>query len=227
MVFKTVFYDILERGNFTIMKGKVFNMNDLSSVPATNSEKNMRNEILEITAQLFRKKGFTGTSMQDIANEVGILKGSIYYYFNSKNEIFQEVLNNGINPVLKRAEMIVAEELSPKEKLRKLLHYHMDYIMDHNCSLVLFFQEREKLPATQMEKYLEKRDRYENFFREVFKEGIEQGELPDVNVTLTVFALMGMCNWIIQWYNPMGAQKAEKIKEHMENLIFDRMLSLQ
>ncbi|NLX90924.1 MAG: TetR/AcrR family transcriptional regulator [Firmicutes bacterium] len=202
-------------------------MNDSSGNSATNPEKNMRNEILEVTAQLFRKKGFTGTSMQDIANEVGILKGSIYYYFNSKNEIFQEVLDNGINPALKKAEMIVAEKLTPKEKFRKLIHYHMDYIMDHNFSLVIFFQEREKLPATEMEKYLEKRDRYENFFREVFKEGIEQGEFPELNVPLTVFAILGMCNWIIQWYNPKGALSAEEIKAHMEHLIFDRMLSLK
>jgi AcrR family transcriptional regulator len=202
-------------------------MNDSSGNSATNPEKNMRNEILEVTAQLFRKKGFTGTSMQDIANEVGILKGSIYYYFNSKNEIFQEVLDNGINPALKKAEMIVAEKLTPKEKFRKLIHYHMDYIMDHNFSLVIFFQEREKLPATEMEKYLEKRDRYENFFREVFKEGIEQGEFPELNVPLTVFAILGMCTWIIQWDNPKGALSAEEIKAHMEHLIFDRMLSLK
>ena len=163
--------------------------------------------------------------MQDIAREVGILKGSIYYYFNSKNEIFREVLNKGVNPVLKNAELIVAEKLTPREKLRKLIHYHMGYIMDHNYSLVIFFQEREKLPATQMEKYLEKRDRYENIFREVLREGIEQGEFPELNVPLTVFAILGMCNWIIQWYNPKGAQSSQEIKEHMEYLIFDRMLN--
>jgi len=202
-------------------------MNELSSISAQSSEKNMRDEILEVTAQLFKKKGFTGTSMQDIAKEVGILKGSIYYYFNSKNDIFREVLNNGINPVLKNAELIVAEELSPREKLRKLINHHMGYIMDHNLSLIIYFQEREKLPATQMEKYLEKRDRYENFFREILKEGIEKGDFPDVNVTLTVFAMLGMCNWIIQWYNPKGVQSAEEIKTYMEHLIFERMLSIK
>ncbi len=202
-------------------------MNELSSISAQSSEKNMRDEILEVTAQLFKKKGFTGTSMQDIAKEVGILKGSIYYYFNSKNDIFREVLNNGINPVLKNAELIVAEKLSSREKLRKLINHHMGYIMDHNLSLIIYFQEREKLPAIQMEKYLEKRDRYENFFREILKEGIEKGDFPDVNVTLTVFAMLGMCNWIIQWYNPKGVQSAEEIKTYMEHLIFERMLSIK
>ncbi|HHU77079.1 MAG TPA: TetR/AcrR family transcriptional regulator [Firmicutes bacterium] len=200
-------------------------MSDFGSAPAAGAEKSMRNDILEASAQLFKKKGYSGTSMQDIASEVGILKGSIYYYFNSKNEIFREVLDNGVNPVLKNAALIIAEKSTPKEKLRKLIHHHMGYVMDHNYSLVIFFQEREKLPAAQMKKYLEKRDHYENIFREVLREGIEQGDFPDVNVTLTVFAILGMCNWIIQWYNPKGAQNSEDIKEHMEYLIFDRMLN--
>ncbi|HAA33995.1 MAG TPA: TetR/AcrR family transcriptional regulator, partial [Firmicutes bacterium] len=66
-----------------------------SNQTAINTEdtaKNKRDEILVQAANLFRKKGFSGTSMQDIARDVGILKGSIYYYFNSKNEIFREVL---------------------------------------------------------------------------------------------------------------------------------------
>lgn len=200
-------------------------MSDFGSIPAAGTEKSMRNDILEVSAQLFKKKGYSGTSMQDIAGEVGILKGSIYYYFNSKNEIFREVLDNGVNPVLENAALITAEKSTPKEKLRKLIHHHMGYVMDHNYSLVIFFQEREKLPAAQMKKYLEKRDNYENVFREVLREGIEQGDFPDVNVTLTVFAILGMCNWIIQWYNPQGAQNSEEIKKHMEYLIFKRMLN--
>jgi len=191
-----------------------------------SSEKNMREEILDAAAQLFKKKGYNGTSMQDIAKDVGILKGSIYYHFNSKNEIFNEVLHNGINPVLRNAEQVIGENISSREKLRKLFSYHISHIMDHNLSLLIYFREREKLPAAQMEEYLAKRDHYENIFREVLKEGIEQGLFPDDNVNLTVFAIFGMCNWIIQWYNPKGAQSAEEIKSHMEYLIFERLLSM-
>ena len=203
-------------------------MSEIGNISATgyekSSEKNMREEILEATAQLFKHKGYNGTSMQDIAKEVGILKGSIYYYFNSKNEIFKEVLNNGITPVLRNAEQIIRENATPREKLRKLISYHMSYIMDHNLSLLIYFQEREKLPAEQMEDYLAKRDRYENIFREVLKEGIEKGEFPQDNVNLDVFAIFGMCNWIIQWYNPQGTQSAGEIKSYMEFLIFERLL---
>ena len=124
--------------------------------------KNKRDEILYEAGKLFRRKGFNGTSMQDIASEVGILKGSIYYYFNSKDEIFREVLNKGISPVLKKAELIKSKNLPPAEKLRELIKDHINYIMDNNYSLVLFFQEKENISASQTKHYVESRNKYEN-----------------------------------------------------------------
>lgn len=187
--------------------------------------KNKRDEILYQAGKLFRRKGFNGTSMQDIASEVGILKGSIYYYFNSKNEIFREVLNKGISPILKKAELIMSKDLPPKEKLRELIKDHINYIMDHNFSLVLFFREKENIAASQMKQYIESRSKYEKIFKNVLKEGIDQGVFPQVNISLTVFAILGMCNWIIQWYNPSGPRSHDEIIDHMVYLICDLMLN--
>ncbi|RJX24372.1 MAG: TetR/AcrR family transcriptional regulator [Dethiobacter sp.] len=187
--------------------------------------KNKREEILDEASKLFKKKGFNGTSMQDIANEVGILKGSIYYYFNSKNEIFREVLNKGISPVLKHAEFIMSKKLSSREKLRELIQNHIRYIMGNNFSLVIYFQEKEKISAKETTKYVESRNSYEKFFRDVLDEGIRKGDFPEVNISLTVFAILGMCNWIIQWYNPKGPQSPGEITDHMIYLICDLMLN--
>jgi AcrR family transcriptional regulator len=189
-------------------------------------EKNMRIELLHAAAKLFRKKGFHGTSMQDIAEAVGILKGSIYYHFNSKNEIFREVLIRGINPVIFTAEMFLKEEIPPREKLRKLLHYHLMYILEHNDSLVIFFQEREKIPHGELESYLQKRSRYEETLKIVLDEGVKSGEFPAVDVQLTMLAIFGMCNWVVEWYNPNGSKSAEEIAAHMVHLICDLMLNV-
>lgn len=188
-------------------------------------EKNMREEIYEAAAMLFRRKGYTGTSMQDIADEVGILKGSIYYHFSSKDEIFREVLNRGIEPVLKGAESLIRENLDVQEKMRTFIYNHVNYIIEHNNSLVLFFQEREKLPSSHMQFYLEKRNRYEELLCEILKEGVEEGIFPHVDVKLTCFSIFGMCNWIIQWYDPYGPKSPEEIIEHMQFLICDLMLN--
>ncbi len=190
-----------------------------------DTAKNKRDEILIQAANLFRKKGFSGTSMQDIARDVGILKGSIYYYFNSKNEIFREVLNKGISPVLKNAEFIMAKDLSPAEKLRELLRSHIDYIMHDNYSLILYFQEKEKISVQDIKKYIESRNKYEKIFKDLLAQGIKQGVFPKVDITLTVYAILGMCNWIVQWYNPKGSRSPKDIIDHMVYLICDLMLN--
>ena len=192
--------------------------------PKGNIEKNMKDELLEAAARLFRRKGFDGTSMQDIAKEVGILKGSIYYHFSSKNEIFREVLTNGIDPVLKISTRLLQESLSPRAKLEKFLRNHLGYIMEHNDSLVIFFQEREKIPSDKTESYLHKRDRYEWVLRSILEEGVKDGDFPQVDVTLTTFSILGMCNWIIQWYDPGGPKTPQEITDHYLQLICDRML---
>jgi len=187
---------------------------------------NKRNDILNEAARLFRKKGFSGTTMQDIASAVGILKGSIYYHFTSKNEIFREVLNNGISPVLKKAGFIVSKNSQPRDMLRELIENHINYIVDNDFSLVIFYQEKEKISASETKDYIETRNRYEKIFKDVLAEGIKQGEFPDVDVSLTILTILGMCNSIIQWYNPAGPKKRAEINAHMLHLICDLMLKI-
>jgi AcrR family transcriptional regulator len=187
--------------------------------------KNKRDEILNKAANLFRKKGFKGTSMQDIAKEVGILKGSIYYYFNSKNEIFQEVLDKGFNPLLNNAVYIFNKKEKPKKKFQMLIQRHLQYILQSELSIPIFYEKREKDLDTQIQNYVESRNKYEKILRSVLEEGIKQGEFPEVDVNLTVFTILGMINWIIQWYNPNGPKKPNEIINYFMYLIFDLMLN--
>lgn len=196
-----------------------------NAVSIDETSKNKRDEILDEAAKLFKRKGFNGTSMQDIAAEVGILKGSIYYYFNSKNEIFREVLHKGITPLLKKAEFIIRKDISPNQKLRELIKNHINYILNNNYSLVIFFQEKEKISENQTKEYVESRNCYESMFKNVLEKGINEGLFPKVDISLTVFAIMGMCNWIIQWYNPNGPKSHDEITDHMVYLICDLMIN--
>ena len=186
--------------------------------------RNKRDEILSEAARLFRRKGYSGTSMQDIASEVGILKGSIYYHFKSKDEIFREVLQKGISPVLKKAEFIYGNKSTPREILRQLIENHVNYIINNDYSLVIFSQEKEKISDKQTRDYVLSRNRYEKIFKDVLAEGIKAGDFPQVDVSLTVLAILGMCNSIIQWYNPAGRNSSAEITAHMAHLTMDLML---
>jgi len=187
---------------------------------------NRREEIIRAAAILFRRQGFDATSMQDIAAAVGMLKGSLYYHFASKEELLNEVVNRGVDRLLAGAEPIFASpDLGPREKLRQLIRNHLLHLAQNNDSLVIASYVADKLEKEHRKAYVAKRDRYEGFLRQVVVEGIAAGEFPPVDVKLTVWAILGMCNWSIQWYRPDGPYSAEYIADYMSHLICDLMLA--
>lgn len=195
-----------------------------------NSEiesKNKREEILDAAAKLFRRKGYNGTSIRDITSAVGILRGSIYSHFESKEQIFLTILHRGIDSLLNGALNVVNKQLSPREKLRGVIENHLRHIMENNNSLVIFMQERQNIPSEEIQSYLKKRDQYELILRNILEEGIKKNEFPELDVRYTVFAILGMCNWVIHWFNPAGADSSEEISKYMAFLICDHFLVKQ
>ncbi|MDO9535353.1 MAG: TetR/AcrR family transcriptional regulator [Bacillota bacterium] len=183
-----------------------------------------REEILDAAAKLFKKKGYIGTSIRDITSAVGILRGSIYSHFESKEQIFLKILHRGVDSLLNGAEDIIAKQLSPIDTLRDLIQNHLMHIMENNNSLVIFMQDGENIQAEQITHYMEKRDRYENILRNVLEEGIKEGVFPELNIRFTGFALLGMCNWVIHWFDPKGPNSPEEISKYMSSLICDQFL---
>lgn len=185
---------------------------------------NKREEILEAAASLFRHQGFDGTSMQDIASAVGMLKGSLYYHFSSKEEILYEVVCKGINWLLAGAEPIARSGQSPMQKMRQLVERHARHLMENNDSIVIFSQENNKLSPQHRQVYLARRDRYEAIMREVLEEGMRTGEFAPADARLLVKAILGMLNWLIQWYRPTGRLSPDEIVQFFSNLVCDRLL---
>jgi AcrR family transcriptional regulator len=201
-------------------------------IPAILSENetsfsNKKEEIIYAAAKLMSKKGFDATTMLDIANEVGMLKGSLYHHFSSKEEIFFHVLNKGIDTLYGNAINVFNSEENPREKLRKIIKCHALHLMNDNVSMVIFSQERKKLISDNgdSESYIAKRDSYENHIRLILKQGIKEGFFPaEIDIKLTSFCILGMLNWLIQWFRPEGSLSSDAIADYMGFLICDLML---
>lgn len=190
------------------------------------SSLNKRDEIIQVAAELFRRLGYAETSLKDIANRVGILKGSLYYHFSSKEELLNEVINEGINKILSVAQQICnKKELSPRERLRYLTKNHLLHLIKNNMYLVIASNQIDKLTPEHRDEYIVKRDLYEKLLRETLEEGIRAEEFSPVDIKLTVFAILGICNWIIQWYRNDGPYSSEYIADYLSTLICDRMLA--
>ncbi|OPX90185.1 MAG: HTH-type transcriptional repressor KstR2 [Pelotomaculum sp. PtaB.Bin104] len=190
-----------------------------------SSSINKRDEIIQVAGELFRRLGYAETSMKDIADRVGILKGSLYYHFSSKEELLNEVINEGINRLLVVAQQVYEKHKSPRERLKKLIEIHVLHLTTNNKNLVIASNQIDKLTPEHRDSYIVKRDLYEKLLRETLEEGIRADEFPPVDIKLTVLSILGMCNWLIQWYQHNGPYSPEYIAYYLSGLICDRMLA--
>jgi len=168
-------------------------------------------EILDAAARLFKEKGFHATSMQDIADAVGMQKGSLYYHIASKEELLFRISHDAINAIIARLEEIAQAPLSPTEKLRQAIENHVLTLCDRLDLLAVFLKESKTLTAEQQAQILERRKRYEELFEGILEEGIAAGEFRAVDVPVVTAGLLGMLNWMHQWYRPDGRLSPQQI----------------
>lgn len=163
-----------------------------------------RERILRAAASLFRRKGFNGASMQDLAEAVGITKSSLYHHFPSKQALLSEILANTVDRVTPALEAIAESDLPACERLRQAVGGHVVELIRDRDNVACFIEEGRFLAPDYMQAYIAKRDRYENLFRQIVQDGISSGEFRTTDVRLAGLAILGMCNWVARWYRPEG-----------------------
>jgi AcrR family transcriptional regulator len=175
-------------------------------------------EIFEAAASLFKQKGFHATSMQDIADAVGMQKGSLYYHISSKEELLFRISYQAISAITERLEKIATAPLTPSDKLRTAIVNHVEMLCDKLDLMSVFLKESKLLTAEQQARILAYRRRYEELFKDILREGIAAGDFRPVDVGVVTNALLGMLNWIYQWYQPDGRLTSEEIAEVFSDL---------
>ena len=184
-------------------------------------------EILDAAARLFKEKGFHATSMRDIAEAVGMQKGSLYYHIASKEELLFRISHAAINAIIARLEEIAQAPLSPTEKLRQAIENHVLTLCDRLDLLSVFLKESKTLTAEQQAQILERRKRYEELFEGILEEGIAAGEFRAVDVPVVAAGLLGMLNWMHQWYRPDGRLSPQQIAAIFTDLALHGLLNPQ
>lgn len=174
-----------------------------------------------MAARLFADRGFDGTSMDDVAKELGILKGSLYYWIDSKDALLAEVLNQ--NPTLEEiteCEKILARKMPASERLRHMVHVHIDAWIRHPHNFRVFL-DYSSLDPNRREFFMSLRASLENLFKRVIREGIAAGEfhVEEVDVSILVNSIFGVLNWFPRWHNPDGPASPDYIADVMTNLL--------
>lgn len=177
-------------------------------------------QIIDAAIKLFRKKNYHGTSMQDIADVVGINRGSLYHYINSKEEVLFNIINRTISRFNEELVKIQAEDLPATEKLRKSIYYHVQHLAKYQPEHAIMMEDTKQLPEGYQEKIRSIQKQYEEIFQNIIEEGIQKEEFREMHPKIT-FAILGMMNWIYRWYSVQGELTPDEIAVVFEDLILN------
>jgi TetR/AcrR family transcriptional regulator, cholesterol catabolism regulator len=195
-------------------------MSTAQETTASRPPRRRQQEILEAAALVFREKGYESTSIQDIADAVGILKGSLYYYIRSKEDLLYEIIKTIHEDALRNVARIDEEEGDALQKIRAFVTAHMTFMTENLVKMGVFFHDFRSLSPERREEIIAARDIYDRQLRELIKQGKEEGVVrEDVDPKLASLAAMGAMNWLYQWYRPGGRQSVKQIAGGFADLI--------
>ena len=179
-------------------------------MPAGRRNSARKIEILRSAVEAFRRRGFHGASMDEIAKALGMQKGNLYYYFKNKEAILFFCHDYSLDILLAKLLEVERERTEPPEKLRRLIVAFVHMILDelHGTALTMDLQA---LSRAHWRSVVKKRDRFDRGVRAVIEDGIASGAFRKGDAKLYTFAILGASNWITRWYDPAGPASSDNI----------------
>src|SRR5712691_3250370 len=182
-----------------------------------------RIDILKSAAKAFRRLGYHGATVEQIAAALHMKKGNLYYYFKNKEEILFACHQYSLDCVLRLLEDIQQSDLTPAEKLRTLIVAFVHTILDELHGTALFLQLDALSPA-HAKTVIARRDRFDRGMRRVIEEGSASGAFTTFaagDAKLLSFAILGAVNWIPRWYNPAGPATSSEIADRFADYLLN------
>lgn len=158
-------------------------------------------ELVEVAARLFRENGYDATSMQHIADEIGILKGSLYHYVRSKEDLLWLIVEPNLRAIHEEVEEILGDESEPLVKrIGRAIEAHMSRFEDGTHMFVIARETGSSLTPKRYAAYGKMREDYGRLWRDAIQAGIDDGEVrDDLDVRIAVHGILGMINWTSRW----------------------------
>lgn len=176
-------------------------------------------DVLDKAAALFTERGFAATSLQDVADQVGLTRTAIYHYFDSKDALLQELVRG----VTRQATQIfddlaAAPDMRPADKVREAARRLVLWVTSPATHFKLVDRSEHELSAATANVHRQAKRRVLNGMSRLIDEGIAAGEFRAVEPGVAALAIIGMCNWVAWWFNPAREKSAGDIAEMVAEL---------
>ena len=189
-------------------------------VRVRNADTNMatRIDILKSAAKAFRRLGYHGASVEQIASALEMKKGNLYYYFKNKEEILFACHQYSLDRLIQLLHDVEHSGLSADEKLRKVILGAVHTILDELHGTALFL-DLEALSPAHLKAVIVRRDEFDHGVRRVLQEGMANGRFAAGNAKLLSFAILGAVNWIPRWFSPSGPSTSDDVADRFADYL--------
>jgi TetR/AcrR family transcriptional regulator len=195
-----------------------------SGVPSrTELRDAKRDAVLREASASFNKRGFHGTSLDDVAQRLGVTKAALYYYFANKQAVLKACFDLAMEVAFSNVDQAKSEGTTGRDKLRIVLAGFLEYIIDEQ-SVNITMMEEDALSPEDMASVKTERTRFEHEIREFVREGVKDGSIIPCDPKLVVMALLGALNWVPRWFKPDGQWSRAELGAQMIDLL-ERMIS--
>jgi TetR/AcrR family transcriptional regulator, cholesterol catabolism regulator len=170
--------------------------------------------------RLFKEKGYHATSMRDIANAVGINKGSLYSYIHSKEDLLIPVFERAMGVLLEEIEQITADsDLTPTERLKRAIQAHVSAVANNLDVLTVYLSEWRQLATESLATNRSQRERYAELFHEILRDGVAAGEFRRMDTRIVMLGMIGMSNYLFRWYRPDGRLTPTQVADELIEMV--------
>jgi TetR/AcrR family transcriptional regulator, cholesterol catabolism regulator len=183
-----------------------------------------RQAVIEQAAELFAKRGFDATSIEDLSEASELTVGGLYHYIGGKDDLLYEILNQLMGPLLIKAREIQLGSGTAVDRFRELMRAWVNHIADHKAHMIVFSQERHVVEhdRRKWQQARRSRRRFESLLAEMLDEALEEigGEPPDTR--LMALGLLGMVNYAPQWMKKSGRLSPDAIADGFSQIVLSQ-----
>ena len=191
---------------------------DLSKAEAS------RRRILDAAAGVFTNKGYVATRLTDIAEAADMRAGSLYYHFESKEQIFEEILDIGMRQIaaaVRRAVEVLGPDAGHRQRIGAAIEAHLASLLDLNLYSQANIRNFGQIPVEMQQHNLPVRIAYGDYWKSLLKTAQDAGAIrADANISVVRMLLLGTMNWTAEWYDP-DTGPLEGIAGELHRLLFD------
>jgi AcrR family transcriptional regulator len=184
----------------------------------SDSQTKRRAEIIAVSTELFSSAGYHQTSMDEIAERVGIAKPTLYHYYVGKAQILAAIHEEFVVAMSGRLRERAEEDLGPSEQLREVMADIFAFIEQRSGHVKMFYEHQQDLPEESRAHITKLRTAFTNQVTGLIQECIDAGDFRPVDPLMAARAMFGMCNWSYHWYRPSRSLSARATAEFMYEL---------